>query len=84
MKNLLLIVILLILPSCANLPEATGETAQAVSSTVNAVQADVVDEIMNQEINIPIWAFTIFGLACWCIRTPWGLIADFLKARKIG
>lgn len=82
MKTYAAMIAILLLAACAQLPEATGEAAQAVSSAANAVQAEQVDEIMNQEINIPIWAFAIFGLACWCIRTPWGLIADFWKARR--
>ncbi|QDF45943.1 hypothetical protein vBVpaPMGD2_4 [Vibrio phage vB_VpaP_MGD2] len=84
MKRWIYMLFLLILTACAQLPEATGEVAQAVSSAEAVTQATEVGKIVNQDINVPIWVVGIVALGFWCVRTPWGLISDFLKVRRLG
>ncbi|CAM0027017.1 hypothetical protein VPHD529_0005 [Vibrio phage D529] len=85
MKNWTVLITLigaLLLTGCAQLPEATGEVAQAVASSEVVTQAGEVGEIINQDINIPIWAVLIIAGVAWCVRTPWGLVSDFLTVRR--
>ena len=70
--------VLLLLTGCAQLPEATGEIAQAVSSATQATAAGTVDSIVNNDINIPLNYVLLIALIAWCVRTPWGLVADFI------
>lgn len=84
MKKLFLAIVIFLLGACAQLPEATGEVAQAVASSEVVTQAEEVGKIVNQDINLPLWSVLVIALGFWCVRTPWGLVADFLKARKLG
>lgn len=81
---LIILVVIILLSGCAQLPTATGEAAQAVASSEVVTQAGEVGKIVNQDINVPIWVVGIVALGFWCVRTPWGLISDFLKVRRIG
>lgn len=83
MKRILVgILSALTIVSCASMPEATGEVALATSHTANAVQAGVVDKVINQDINVPLSYVIVIALVAWCVRTPWGLASDFIKARR--
>lgn len=87
MMNWTMLIVLIwafLFSGCAQLPTATGEVAQAVASSEVVTQAEEVGKIVNQDINIPIWMVGCLMLAAWCVRTPWGLIADFLKVRRLG
>lgn len=60
--------------ACASSPEATGEMAQAVSTASNAVQADSVEEVLTQNINIPMYYMLLFGGACTFVPNPFQLV----------
>lgn len=81
-KLSLVIAILITLTSCASMPEATGEVAQAATDTAQAIQSQSIGEVINMDVNIPIKYILLYGLAWWCVRTPWGLVADFIKLRR--
>ncbi|APU00144.1 hypothetical protein HOR54_gp07 [Vibrio phage Vp670] len=68
--------------SLVAMPEATGEVAQAATDTAQAIQSQSIGEVINMDVNIPIKYILLYGLAWWCVRTPWGLVADFIKLRR--
>ncbi|AHN84671.1 hypothetical protein PV_020 (endogenous virus) [Gutovirus Vc1] len=87
MMNWIVLIVLigaLLLSGCAQLPTATGEAAQAVASSEVVTQAGEVGKIVNQDINVPMWMVMVVALVAWCVRTPWGLVSDFLKVRRLG
>lgn len=65
---------LLSLVACVSLPTATGEGALAVSNASNAVTAQSVDEVLTQNINIPLYYMLWFGAACTFVPNPLQLV----------
>lgn len=60
--------------ACASFPEANGETAQAISNASNAVQAESVEEILTQNINIPIQYMLLLMAASTFVPNPFQLV----------
>ncbi len=55
----------------------TLESIENLSTTVNTT---------NISFQMYAWSLGIVALVAWCVRTPWGLVSDFLgmsKARKL-
>lgn len=69
---------LLTLTACASMPTANGEVAQAVSNASNAVQADSVEEILTQNVNIPIQYMLLLMAASTFVPNPFQLIGKAL------
>lgn len=81
-KLAIAIAIAMMATGCAMMPEATGEVAQAVAKSSSATTAGTVDKIVNNDVNIPVWMVGIAMLAAWFVRTPWGMLSDFIGMRK--
>lgn len=79
MKKYLVVLTLLLLTACTSMPEVTGEAAQVVAEAEQSLQAHNIEEMVYNN-GSPTW---LLVLLAWCIRTPWGLIADFFKSRKM-
>lgn len=71
---LIVLIGIILLSGCAQLPEATGEMAQALSNTGQAVQADTVEEVLTQNINIPLHYMLLFGAACTFVPNPFQMV----------
>ena len=82
MKRYVPILLSPLLSACAQLPEATGEVAQAVASSEVVTQATEVGKIVNQDVNIPLSYVGIIAFVAWNVRTPLGMITDFLGMRN--
>lgn len=65
---------LLSLVSCASLPTATGEQALAVTSASNAVSAQSVEEVLTQNINIPVQYMLLLMAASTFVPNPFQLV----------
>lgn len=63
-----------ILTGCVSLPTATGEMAQAITDTGQAVQAETVEEVLTKNINIPLHYMLLFGAACTFVPNPFQLV----------
>lgn len=74
MKTYAAMITILLLAACAQLPEATGEMAQAVSSAGQVVQAETVDEVLTQNINIPLHYMLLLGAACTFVPNPFQMV----------
>lgn len=85
-KLVVLLMLVISINACANSMDAevTAKAAQMVTDASQAVQATTIDEVVNMDVNIPLKYVLIYGLAWWCVRTPWGLVSDFLKIRRSG
>lgn len=85
MKDLrpsIVLLLALVMTGCAQMPEATGTGALAVAASDVALTAAEVGDVVSNDINIPIWMVGIAMLAAWMVRTPWGMVSDFIGMRK--
>lgn len=80
MKKLFLVAAVLLLTACSLTPEATGELAQAAAVTSGMViQAESVEEVLTQDINIPLHYMLLFGAACTFVPNPFQLVGRAFK-----
>lgn len=64
--------------------ESSNESSNKNDLELKDVQGDAVVDastIFETNINIPVYYVLLVALGFWCVRTPWGLGIDFLKAR---
>lgn len=66
---------LLSLSGCTSIPTATGEQALAVSTASNAVSAQSVEEVLTQNINIPVQYMLLLMAASTFVPNPFQLVA---------
>lgn len=62
--------------ACASSMDAsvTAQAAQTVTEAAQAVQADTVEEVLTQNINIPLHYMLLFGAACTFVPNPLQLV----------
>lgn len=76
-SKIALITLLLLSPiSCASSMDATvtAQAAQTVTEAAQAVQADTVEEVLTNNINIPLHYMLLFGAACTFVPNPLQLV----------
>lgn len=54
--------------------EVTAHAAQVATEAAQAVQADTVEEVLTQNINIPLHYMLLFGAACTFVPNPLQLV----------
>lgn len=67
----------IVLPACAMTAQdatITAQAAQTVAEASQAVQADLVEEVLTQNINIPLHYMLLFGAACTFVPNPLQLV----------
>lgn len=72
----------LVLPACAMTAQdatVTAQAAQTVAEAAQAVQADTVEEVLTQNINIPLHYMLLFGAACTFVPNPFQLVGRAFK-----
>lgn len=67
----------LVLPACAMTAQdatVTAQAAQTVADAAQAVQAETVEEVLTQNINIPLHYMLLFGAACTFVPNPFQMV----------
>lgn len=67
----------LVLPACAMTSQdatVAAHAAQTVADASQAVQADTIEEVLTQNINIPLHYMLLFGAACTFVPNPLQLV----------
>lgn len=81
-KLLVLLISAAALPACAMVGQdaaVTAESAQTVANAAQAVQADTVEEVLTQNINIPLHYMLLFGAACTFVPNPFQMVGRVFK-----
>lgn len=60
--------------ACTSMPEATGEHAIAATNVSNAVSAQSVEEVLTQNINIPVQYMLLLMAASTFVPNPFQLV----------
>jgi hypothetical protein len=79
MKIILLLIVTLALTGCGLVPEI------AEMGTIKSESLETIENLSNtvNTTNIPIMYIYILAGVAWCIRTPWGLVSDFIGMTKV-
>lgn len=56
-------------------------TEVGIGDVNGSVQLDA-SQIVNSTVNLPAYVVLLIALGFWCIRTPFGMFWDFLRARR--
>lgn len=77
--NKITIAILVSVPllACASTSQdatVTAQAAQTVAEAAQAVQAESVEEVLTQNINIPLHYMLLFGAACTFVPNPFQMV----------
>lgn len=76
-KVIVAITAAIVLPACAMTAQdatVTAHAAQTVAQAAQAVQADTVEEVLTQNINIPLHYMLLFGAACTFVPNPFQMV----------
>lgn len=65
--------------ACASMPEANGELAQASSTASNMVQADTVEEVLTENVNVPPYVILLLMAASTFVPNPFELVGRMFK-----
>lgn len=76
---LVAILFILLLSGCAGFPQEVGAIDLPSVESIDTLK----NEVTNHSTNVPISYLYIVALGFWCVRTPWGLVSDFIGMSKV-